>query len=133
MTSAESDIAVIKAGFEAVARGDLAGFRDVFHPDATWNHRNPDRQGGVHKGSEGIVAFLTESMKLTAGSLRPVPLRFMADGDGHVAVLTRITASRPDGRTFDDSQIFLFALDGDRVRTVDQYIGDPPGATAFWA
>ena len=56
----------------------------------------------------------------------------MADGAGHVAVPTRVSASRPDGRTFDDAQVLLFRLEGDRVRSVDQYVGDPAAVTAFW-
>src|SRR5262249_32532059 len=55
-----SDIAAVRGGFEAFGKGDLAAFADMFHPDATWNHRNPDRLGGVHHGSDGIVAFVTE-------------------------------------------------------------------------
>jgi ketosteroid isomerase-like protein len=72
-------------------------------------------------------------MELTAGTLRPVPEVFLPDGAGHVAVLTRISATRPDGRSFDDTQILYFTLDGDRVRSVDQFVGDPPAVTAFWA
>lgn len=124
---------VVRAGFQAVAVGDMAGFAAMFHADATWNHRNDDRLGGVKSGVEGIVGFLQESMALTAGTLRPVPEIFMSDGSGHVAVLTRITASRPDERTFDDMQILLFTLEQGRVRAVDQFVGDPTGVTAFWA
>ncbi len=131
--TAAADIAVVQGGFAAVGRGDLAAFADAFHPDATWNHRNPDRLGGIHRGSDGIVAFLAESMQLTAGTLQPVPLAVMADGAGRVAVQTRISASRPDGRSFDDLQMLLFVIEGDRVRSVDQFIGDPPTVTAFWA
>jgi ketosteroid isomerase-like protein len=131
--TAAADIAVVQGGFAAVGRGDLAAFADAFHPDATWNHRNPDRLGGIHPGSDGIVAFLTESMQLTAGTLQPVPLAVMADGAGRVAVQTRITASRPDGRSFDDLQVLLFVVEEGRVRSVDQYVGDPPAVTAFWA
>ena len=57
----------------------------------------------------------------------------MADGAGHVAVLTRVSGTRPDGRAFDDRQILLFTIEDGRVRTVDQYVGDPPAVTAFWA
>jgi ketosteroid isomerase-like protein len=131
--TAQSDVDTIRSGFEALARGDLAAFTDVFHTDATWNHRNEDRLGGIHAGSDGIVAFVTESMQLTAGTLRPMPTAFMADGEGRVAVLVHITASRPDGRTFDDQQVLVFTVDSGRVRTVDQFVGEPHAVTAFWA
>jgi ketosteroid isomerase-like protein len=132
-TTASADIDVVRAGFESLARGDLATFTDMFHTDATWNHRNEDRFGGVHRGNDNIVAFITESVQLTAGTLRPVPTAFMANGSGQVAVPTHLTASRPDGRTFDDLQVLLFTVDGGRVRAVEQFIGQPRAATAFWA
>ncbi len=132
-TTAADDIAAVRAGFESFAQGDVAGFAAMFRPDATWNHRNDDHLGGVHRGVDGIMAFLGESGRLTAGTLRAVPERFMADGEGHVAVCTRVSGTRPDGRTFDDSQILLFVLEGALVCTVDQYVGDPTAVTAFWA
>ena len=128
-----TDVDAVRAGFAAVATGDMAGFAAMFHPDATWNHRNDDRLGGVHHGSDGIVAFIAESGQLTAGTLRAVPEAFMADADGRVAVHVRVSGTRPDGRSFDDPQILLFVVDGDRVRSVDQFAGDPTAVTAFWA
>jgi hypothetical protein len=44
-----------------------------------------------------------------------------------------VSGTRPDGRTFDDAQVLVFAVERDRVRSVDQYIGDPPAVTEFWA
>lgn len=132
-TTADADIAVVRSGFAAVAAGDLDAFGNAFHPDATWNHRNDDRLGGIHQGRAGIVAFLVESVRLTGGTLRPVPEVVMADGAGRVMVLTRITGTRPDGRTFDDLQVLLFVVEGDRARSVDQFVGDPAAVTAFWA
>jgi ketosteroid isomerase-like protein len=127
-----TDIDAVRAGFGAVAAGDMAGFAAMFYPDATWNHRNDDRLGGVKEGVDAIVGFLGESMELTAGTLRPVPEILMPDGAGHVAVVTRISATRPDGRSFDDTQILLFTLEQGRVRAVDQFVGDPTAVTAFW-
>ena len=132
-TAAEADVQAVRAGFEAVGAGDIAAFAGGFHPDATWNHRNPDSLGGIKHGVDEIVAFLGASMELTAGTLRPVPELFMPDGAGHVAVLTRITATRPDGRSFDDTQVLYFQLEDGKVRSVDQFIGDPPAVTEFWA
>ena len=132
-TATHSDVAVVRAGFEAFANGDLVAFAEMFEPGATWNHRNPDRLGGVHDGRDAILAFIAESGRLTAGTLRAVPETFMADGAGRVAVLTRVSGTRPDGRAFDDPQVLVFTVERDHVRGVDQYIGDPPAVTAFWA
>jgi ketosteroid isomerase-like protein len=132
-TASHTSTDVVRAGFEAFERGDLAAFAALFEPDATWNHRNPDRLGGIHAGIDAIVAFLQESGRSTAGTLRAVPTAIMADGDGHVCVLTRVSATRPDGRAFDDAQVLVFTVEGEHVRSVDQYIGDPPAVTAFWA
>jgi ketosteroid isomerase-like protein len=132
-SSAQSNVAVVRALFEAFAHGDLAAFADRLAPTATWHHRNQDRLGGVHEGREGIIAFLGESAQLTGGTLRAVPEAIMSDGDGRVAVLVRISGQRPDGRTFDVPQILLCVVEGDHVRTIDQFVGDPAAVTAFWA
>ena len=126
-------VQAVRAGFEAVAAGDSVAFAAGFHADATWNHRNPDSLGGIKHGIDEIVGFLAASMELTAGTLRPVPQLYMPNGAGHVAVLTRISGERPDGRTFDDIQILYFQLEDGKVRSVDQFIGDPPAVTEFWA
>lgn len=128
-----SEIEQVRRGFAAAAAGDLAGFAAGFHPDATWNHRNPDRLGGVKRGIGEIVGFLTDSMTLTAGTLGIAPHRFLADGAGRIAALTRITGTRPDGRRLDDDQVLVFELEEGLVRVVDQFVGDPDAVTAFWA
>jgi uncharacterized protein (TIGR02246 family) len=132
-TTAAADAAVVRAGFEAFGRGDLAAFAELFLPDATWNHRNDDRLGGLHEGRDAIVEFIVESGRLTNGTLRAVPQLVMTDGEGHVAVTMRVSGTRPDGRSFDDPQILLFVLEGEHVRSVDQFVGDPDAVTAFWA
>jgi ketosteroid isomerase-like protein len=132
-TTSTTDVDAVRRGFEAVAMGDLPAFAAGFHPDATWNHRNDDSLGGIKNGIDAILEFLGASMELTAGTLRPVPTNFLPDGAGNVAVLTHLTATRPDGRSLDDLQILLFALEDGLVQCVDQYIGNPTEVTAFWS
>ena len=132
-TDTTADIDAVRAGFETLARGDLAAFTDGFHPDATWNHRNEDRFAGIHAGSDKIAEFILESVHLSGGTLRPAPTALMADGSGRVAVLVHLTAARPDGRTLDDQQILLFTVEDGRVRAVDQFVGQPDVVRAFWA
>jgi ketosteroid isomerase-like protein len=132
-TAQSTGVAAVRAGFDAFARGDIPAFIAMLRPDATWNHRNDDRFAGVHAGVPGIMKFLGESAELSAGTLRVVPLVIVGDDDGHVAATVQLTATRPDGRTIDDQQVLCFVLDGELVRSVDQYIGDPAAVKAFWA
>jgi uncharacterized protein len=132
-TATITDTGVVRAVFAAFASGDLAALSDLLHPGATWHHHNDDRLGGIHSGAEAVIAYLTESALLTAGTLHAEPQSVMADGQGHVAVPVRLSASRPDGRTMDGPQVVLVTVDGGRVRAIDQFVGDPAAVAAFWA
>jgi uncharacterized protein len=132
-TATMADVDAVRALFGAFASGDLATLSDLLHPGATWHHHNHDRLGGVHRGVDAIVAYLTESALLTAGTLHAEPQSVMADGEGHVAVAVRLSASRPDGRIMDGPQVVLVTVEGGRVRAIEQFVGDPAAVAAFWA
>ena len=132
-STVDADASVVQSVFRCFATGDVAALGDLLHADATWHHRNDDRFSGVHRGVPAILAYLGESAELTAGSLRAVPQSVMSDGAGHVAVLTQVSATRPDGRSFDDRQVVLVTVEDGRVRSIEQFVGDPPAVAAFWA
>ena len=132
-TGTATDVDVVRALFGAFATGDLAALSDLLHADATWHHHNDDRHGGIHRGANAVVAYLTELALVTAGTLHAEPQSVLADGQGHVAVPLRLSASRPDGRTMDGPQVVLVTVDDGRIRAIEQYIGDPAAVAAFWA
>ena len=132
-TATATDADVVRALFGAFARGDLAALSDLLHADATWHHHNDDRLGGIRRGADEITAYLTESALHTAGTLNARPQSVMADGEGHVAVLVRLSASRPDGREMDGPQVVLVTVEGGRVRAIEQFVGEPAAVAAFWA
>jgi ketosteroid isomerase-like protein len=132
-TGTIADVDVVRALFGAFASGDLAALSDLLHADATWHHHNDDRHGGIHRGADAIVAYLTESALLTVGTLHAEPQTVLADGQGHVAVPLRLSARRPDGRTIDDPQVVLVTVQDGRVRAIEQFVGDPAAVAAFWA
>ena len=65
-----TDVDVVRAVFEAFASGDLAALGDLLHADATWHHHNEDRLGGIHRGADAIVAYLTVPAVSSADSVR---------------------------------------------------------------
>ncbi|MGO9079510.1 MAG: hypothetical protein ACLQDY_10785 [Streptosporangiaceae bacterium] len=48
-------------------------------------------------------------------------------------MLVQVSGTRPDGRSFGNPQIVLFTRDRDRVRSIDQFVGDPAAVATFWA
>jgi uncharacterized protein len=132
-TATITDVDAVRAVFGAFASGDLAALSDLLHANATWHHHNDDRLGGIHRGADAIIAYLTESALLSAGTLRAQPQSVMADGQGRVAVLVHLSASRPDGRSMDGPQVVLATVAGGLVRAIDQFVGDPAAVAAFWA
>ena len=133
VNSATADSDVVRAVFGTFASGDLAALADLLQPDATWHHHNDDRFGGIHRGNDAVIAYLAESALLTAGPLQAVPQSVMGDGAGHVAVLVRLVASRPDGRSMDGPQVLLATVEDGRVRAIEQFVGNPAAVAAFWA
>ena len=130
-TTSTDNAALVRDGYAAFASGDMQLLGELF-ADTTWNHRNPDRFGGVKRGFDEIGAFFGESAQLTQGTLNVDPRSVLADG-GTVAVIAHMTGSRPDGRRLDDMQVHVFTIADGRVSTVDQYVGDPDHVTTFWA
>jgi uncharacterized protein len=130
-TTSTDNAALVRAGYGAFASGDMQLLSELF-ADAVWNHRNSDRFGGIKRGFDEIGAYFGESAQLTQGTLKVDPRAVLADGDT-VAVIARMTGTRPDGRRFDDMQVHVFTICDGRVATVDQYVGDPEHVTEFWA
>jgi hypothetical protein len=130
-TTSTDNAAFVRSGYAAFASGDMQLLGELF-ADTAWNHRNADRFSGVKRGFDEIGAFFGESAQLTQGTLNVHPTTVLADGDT-VAVIARMTGSRPDGRRLDDMQVHVFTIADGRVATVDQYVGDPDRVAAFWA
>ena len=127
-----SNIEIVRSGYAAFGRGDMAGVAELFAPDAVWTHRNGGRFAGPKRGFDTIAAFFGESVELSAGTLRVEPTGLLGDADD-VAVLIHMRGTRPDGRALDDRQVHLFHLRGGKTVSVDQYVGDPGAVEAFWA
>lgn len=132
-TAQVTDIDVARAIFQAFADAGTAAPGELLHTGATWYHRNNDRLGGIHQGTDAIMTYLAQSAHLTGGTLRAAPQSFLADGAGRVCVLVRVSGTRPDGRWSGNPQIVLVTPGGGRVRSIGQFAGDPAAVTAFWA
>ena len=128
---AARNVELVRAGYEAFARGDLEAVQRTFSPDVVWHAQRLGQLGGDHRGWPAVQQFFGRTMELTQGTFRVQPLEFLAN-DTSVAVVVRSTATR-GGRQLDDRQVHLFHLNGDQADEIWQFVGDGQVVSEFWA
>ncbi|HVM69034.1 MAG TPA: nuclear transport factor 2 family protein [Gaiellaceae bacterium] len=119
----------------AVARfvgGDPAALLDLFADDATWEVPGDNAMAGVHRGRDGILAFLRRTAELTERTYHVEPLWILAD-DEHAVVVYRARGRRPDGRELDVEQALLVDVAGGLWRRARAQPLDQAAFDAFWA
>ena len=53
-----SAVEVVRRGYDAFARGDMLAMRELFAPDASWDHRNAGRFAGPARGWRGEIPLI---------------------------------------------------------------------------
>ena len=75
---APSNIEIVRAAFDAFARGDLAAVLDVCDPGIVV--RDPERTGATFEGTDGLRRFWEEWLENWQG-YRVEPIEFEQQGD----------------------------------------------------
>lgn len=107
--SAEDNIERIKAALAAFNQNDIEAMERFVHPGFVYTVRGQSSISGVYRGWEEWARGLAAIKELTAGSMSAAPEVVLADED-HVMMYARFTGSRPDGRTYDSHQAYLYRL-----------------------
>ena len=115
--SEHPNAAVIRSGYEAVARGDIAGLAAVLDDDIVWHESMPGYEGD-YEGRDGVLAFLGRMFTETGIEVTDLTVDHVLADDSHAAVLVQVTMTM-----------------GDRSRTsqyVDVYRVRDGNATEHW-
>jgi ketosteroid isomerase-like protein len=122
---------LVRQGYAAFGRGDLAAVQELFDPGIVWHAQRLGRLGGDHRGWPEVLKFFAETMELTHGTFR-MEIQAVLGSDTGAAVILRSIAQRGD-QNLDDQQVHIFHLRDERVTEVWQYVGDLDAVSAFWA
>jgi len=129
--TSERNAALLRDGYAAFARADLAALGALFSPDAVWHVQRLGQLSGDHRGFPAILQFFGRSAELTMGTFRVDLVEVLANDSGAAAVV-RSTGSR-NGMDLDDRQIHHFHFREGRVVEIWQYVGDGEATGRFWA
>ena len=86
-TPAERNAELLREGYAAFARADLAALGTLFSPDAVWHVQRLGQLSGDHRGFPAILQFFGRSAELTMGTFRVVLIEVLANDAGAAAVV----------------------------------------------
>ena len=133
MTSASEaqNIAVVRRGYEAFAKGDIETLKTLFSPNAHWRQPEVGVLKGNYKGVPAILQFFGQLAQETQGSQR-VEVQAIAESGDHVFVWERFTGKRK-GQTLDTTEVVIFKLEKGIVTEAINFQSDYPAVAKFWS
>ena len=84
--------AVVRSGYEAMARGDMAAFAAVLDDDIVWHESMPGFEGD-YDGRAGVLAFLGRMFAETGIEVKDLTVHHVLADDSHAAVLLEATVN----------------------------------------
>ena len=105
----EETIQQVRNAMAALSSGDVEAAGALAHPGYTYTVRGRASISGTYHGWEAMAGMLRRILDMTNGALTAVPEIILADDD-NVLMYMRITASRPDGRAYDNYQAYRYRL-----------------------
>jgi uncharacterized protein len=121
------NVARIRDGYAAFAKGDLAALNDLFAEDLVWHDAGRNQTSGEYHGREAVFGFFGKLMEVTEGSFH-IDLHAILADDEHGVALVVVTASR-GGRSAEVNEAHVFHLRDGKVTefwnaSTDQYAYD---------
>ena len=121
------NVARMRDGYAAFAKGDFESLNDLFAEDVVWHEASRNQLAGDYRGREAVYGFFGRIMELTEGSFHIDVQALLADDDHGVALVNE-TASR-GGRRAEMFNAHIFRMrDGMVVEfwdsSTDQYALD---------
>jgi len=124
--------AVVRRGYEAFSRGDMATLSKILAGDATQHVPGTHPLAGDYKGRDAILRYYGRLAAETGGTYEIELLYLFADGRGHVVSLHRARAAR-GVRRLDGVGGIVFTVLEDRVIDLVECEQDQDVTDMFWA
>ena len=125
------NIAVVRRGYEAFAKGDIETLKTLFAPNAIWHSIGAGVLPGNYRGLQAILGFFGQLAQETQGTVR-AELQTVAGSGDHVFALHRNRGERK-GKTIDSKAVLAFKVENGVVTEVAEFPFDHPAQVRFWS
>jgi len=118
------NVARIRDGYNAFAKGDFAALNDLFAENLVWHASGRNQLTQVYRGRDAVYGLFGKLMELTGGTF-DIDLHAVFADDNHGVALVIMTASR-DGKTVTTNDAHVYHLRDGKVTefwdaSTDQY------------
>ena len=118
------NLSILRAALAAFNDNDIDRLTQYVHEDVVYIIRGRSRLSGTYRGREAMADALRMVKEATDGTMAATPEVMLSGGD-EVMAYFHVTGTRPDGRTYDNYQAYLYRVRDGRLRegqtiTVDQ-------------
>ena len=86
------NVTVVREGFEAFSRGDMAWMDQHLADDVAWHVGGNSKWAGAHRGKDKVLEYFARQAKATSGP-PSVEIHDIVGNDDHVVVLGTASAS----------------------------------------
>ncbi len=124
-------VALLRRGYEAFGRGDMATLTEVFSDDVVWHLPGRSPVSGEHKGRDAVFAAFAKFAELSGGTLR-LELHDVLANDAHTVALSRGTASR-QGKQFDLRGVDIYHVQNGKIKEFWSFSEDQRLDDEFWS
>ena len=125
------NVGLVKKGYEAFAKGDMATLADVLSEDMVWHIAGNNLLAGEYQGRDAVFKMFAQIAELSGGTFRNEPHDVLAN-DEHAVVLTRETASR-QGKQLDGLSVQAYHIKGGQVTEAWSFQHDSRHYDEFWS
>ncbi len=123
--------ALLRKGYEAFGKGDMATITDLFSEDVVWHLAGNNQLSGVHRGRDAVFAIFAKTTQLSGGTFK-VDVHDVLANDEHAVALTHATASR-EGKTYDSLDTDVYHVSGGKVTEWWSFVENGRLADEFWS
>jgi ketosteroid isomerase-like protein len=121
--SEQENVDVVRAGYQAFGRGDIAGLLAQLDPDVEWRTPGPADlpTAGQRQGHDGVQEFFRTLSGLVE-TLRFEPKEFIAQGDRVIVVGDDTSRVKATGTTLEIRFVHTFTVRNGKVVAFEEYI-----------
>ena len=122
---------LLRKGYEAFGKGDMATLTDLFSEDVVWHFPGNNQLSGVHRGRDAVFAIFAKTTQLSGGTFK-IDAHDVLANDEHAVALTRGTASR-EGKQLEAVECTVYHIKGGKVTEFWSFPEDQRVTDEFWS